>query len=137
MTQSKTDSDNSRGRKLQEIVRISQLADIYGNLLTERQFSSLSRHFEDDESFGEIARVLQVSRQAVHDSVKQATAALENYDEKLGLLERQQTLMELSGELHELAGQIPAIAQRLHAIAQKIEDTATPPSVAHRTEDDV
>jgi predicted DNA-binding protein YlxM (UPF0122 family) len=66
-------------------VRLVQLMDLYGALLTDRQRKFMELHFEEDLSFGEIAREFEVSRQAVHDAVKHAEAALENYDAKLGL----------------------------------------------------
>ena len=66
-------------------VRLAQLMDLYGALLTDRQRKFMELHFEEDLSFGEIAREFEVSRQAVHDAVKHAEAALENYDAKLGL----------------------------------------------------
>ena len=66
-------------------VRIAQLVDIYGPLLTDRQREFVRLHFEEDLSFGEIARDFEISRQAVHDAVKHAEKALESYDAKLGL----------------------------------------------------
>lgn len=73
---------------LARVVRLGQLVDVYGNLLTERQRSYMQLHFEDDLSFGEIARQFNVSRQAIHDAVKHAEASLEDYEAKLGLVAR-------------------------------------------------
>jgi predicted DNA-binding protein YlxM (UPF0122 family) len=60
--------------------------DIYGALLTEKQRTFMRLHFEDDLSFGEIAKEYGVSRQAIHDAVKHAEKSLEDYESKLGLL---------------------------------------------------
>lgn len=73
---------------LDRVVRIGMLVDLYGGLLTERQRSFVQLHYNDDLSFGEIARNHGVSRQAVHDAVKHAEGSLEEYEAKLGLLER-------------------------------------------------
>lgn len=59
--------------------------DLYGPLLTERQRDFVRLHYDEDLSFGEIAREFGISRQAVHDAVKHAERALESYDRKLGL----------------------------------------------------
>lgn len=67
--------------------RISLLLDAYGELLTDKQQDFLRRYYEEDFSFGEIAREYNVSRQAIFDSVKHGEAALENYERVLGLVE--------------------------------------------------
>lgn len=69
-------------------VRIGLLLDLYGNLLTERQREFVILHYDEDQSFGEIALGKGVSRQAVHDAVKHAEKSLEQYERKLRLLER-------------------------------------------------
>lgn len=73
---------------LARVVRLGQLVDVYGGLLTERQRRYMQLHFEDDLSFGEIAKQFNVSRQAIHDAVKHAEASLEEYESKLGLVAR-------------------------------------------------
>lgn len=69
-------------------VRLTALIDLYGPLLTDRQLEFIRLHFEEDLSFGEISREYSISRQAVHDAVKHAEKALEEYEAKLGLLGR-------------------------------------------------
>ena len=66
--------------------RISLLLDAYRDLLTEKQAQFLRRYYEEDYSFGEIAREFDVTRQAIFDSVKHGEAALENYERALGLV---------------------------------------------------
>lgn len=73
---------------IEKTVRIGQLLDLYGKLLTERQRRFVTLHFFEDMSFGEIAREFGISRQAVHDAVRNGEEALNNYEEKLGLAER-------------------------------------------------
>lgn len=70
---------------VERAVRVAQLMDLYGPLLTDRQRQFVQLHYEEDLSFGEIAREFEISRQAVHDAVKHAEQALEKYDAKLGL----------------------------------------------------
>lgn len=68
------------------VVRIGELLDLYGDLLTEKQREFMKLHYADDLSLGEIAREYHVSRQAVHDAVKHAERTLEYYEAHLGYL---------------------------------------------------
>jgi hypothetical protein len=70
------------------MIRMGRLLETYGGLLTERQKEFVRLHCHGDLSFGEIAREYRVSRQAVHDAVRQAEAAMEHYEAELGLLGR-------------------------------------------------
>jgi predicted DNA-binding protein YlxM (UPF0122 family) len=79
----------ARGRsktRLAKKVRIGQLLELYGVLLTDRQREFVRLHHDEDMSFGEIAREYDVSRQAVHDAVRHAESAMEHYEAGLGLL---------------------------------------------------
>lgn len=86
MAEEKASNKVSEGTDtVERAVRIAQLMDLYGPLLTDRQRQFVQLHYEEDLSFGEIAREFNISRQAVHDAVKHAEQALEKYDSKLGL----------------------------------------------------
>lgn len=71
-----------------EITRINLLYDFYGNLLTKRQREVMYLYHEENYSLSEIAEDLEISRQAVHDALKNAEKSLNNYEEKLGLIQR-------------------------------------------------
>lgn len=73
---------------LEDTTRINLLYDFYGNLLTEKQREYLELYYQDDLSLGEIADNDGISRQGVHDLVKRAVRALENAEERLGLVAR-------------------------------------------------
>lgn len=66
--------------------RMSLLLDAYGDLLTEKQRNFLRLYYEEDLSFGEIARDYGVSRQAIFDSVKHGEEALERFEQALRLV---------------------------------------------------
>lgn len=69
-------------------VDVCMLVDFYGNLLTEKMLNMIELKYFDDLSLSEIAEQTGVSRQAVHDTLKRAVTTLEQYEDKLGLIER-------------------------------------------------
>ena len=99
----------------------SMLLDFYGELLTDKQRECFDLHYNEDLSLSEIAEQLGVSRQGVWDNIRRAEAAMQEIEEKTGLIRRfegtRQTLKDIrakaerigemtSGETNRLAGQI-------------------------------
>lgn len=100
--------------RLAKVVRVAALLDYYGELLTDRQRRFVELHFEEDLSFAEIADQFSVSRQAAHDAVKSAVAALENYEEKLKLLARNGVRMRSGAAEGPSLTQVAERLERLH-----------------------
>lgn len=73
---------------LDKDARISLQYDYYGMLLSERQREVMNLYHEENLSLTEIAEELGISRQGVHDSLKNAQAVLGKYEGKLGLVHR-------------------------------------------------
>jgi hypothetical protein len=73
---------------MEKIVRQSLLYDFYGELLTEHQKSIYEDVVMNDLSYSEIARLNGISRQGVFDMIKRCDKILEEYEEKLKLVER-------------------------------------------------
>lgn len=67
---------------------ISTLYDFYGPLLSEKQQRFVDLYFNEDCSLTEIAETVGVSKQAVSEGLKRAEKALQNYEDKLGLVAR-------------------------------------------------
>lgn len=88
---------------------INLLMDFYSPLLTEHQRDIMVLHYGDDLSLAEIASTLNVSRQAVHDTLKRGLTLLETYEDKLGLLKR---YFEIENRLKEI-----------QLLAENIEDS--------------
>ena len=64
------------------------LYDFYGELLTDHQKDIYEQFVLEDLSLSEIAEMKGISRQGVHDLVKRCQKTLENYEEKLHLVEK-------------------------------------------------
>jgi len=84
-------------------VRMNWLLDFYGAMLTDRQKSVMEMHYSDDLSLSEISEALNITRQAVHDSIKRGESTLNNYEEKLGLVKRYFNIGAKITELKEKA----------------------------------
>lgn len=73
---------------MKDILKQSLLYDFYGELLTEHQKEIYEDFVLNDLSLGEIAEEKGISRQGVHDLVKRCHKILDDYEEKLHLVER-------------------------------------------------
>jgi uncharacterized protein len=73
------DSLSSRQRQV-------DLFERYGALLTDHQREVLQLYLGSDWSLSEIARTQETSRAAVHDLIRRAVQALEDYELRLGLI---------------------------------------------------
>lgn len=86
-------------------LRVGVLLDLYGGLLTDRQYDMMSLYYNDDLSLSEIAEQYGISRQGVHDAIKRGEEALVHYDETLGLAavqeQRKRELLEFKDQALE------------------------------------
>ena len=96
---------------LERFARLNLLYDFYGSLLTERQRRFMELHYQQDLSLGEIAATSGVTRQAVYDTLRRAEAALEEYEEKLGLAQRFMMLKERIETAMRLVDGIPGCGE--------------------------
>ncbi|SHJ95868.1 YlxM family DNA-binding protein [Paramaledivibacter caminithermalis] len=69
-------------------IKLGNLYAFYGSLLTEKQQEILRLYCIHDLSLGEISENLDISRQAVYDTLKRSKKILEDYEGKLGLLSK-------------------------------------------------
>jgi len=84
---------------LEKTTRMNFLFDFYQALLTDKQRSYMELYYLDDHSLGEIAESYGVSRQAVYDNIRRTEAMLEEYEEKLRLLEKFQQRTQMLSQL--------------------------------------
>ena len=69
--------------------KISTLRAYYGGLLTDKQNKMIELHYDDDMSYGEIAEMFEVTRNAVLDSITKGVKHLEEYESVLKLVEKE------------------------------------------------
>ncbi len=73
---------------LDKTLTMTMLLDFYGELLTEKQRRYFDMYHNEDLSLSEIAELEGISRQGVWDQIRRAEAALEEMEEKTGLIRR-------------------------------------------------
>ena len=64
----------------------------YGALLTEKQQALFEEYYGEDFSLSEIASEYNISRNAVHDTIKKVLTILDDFEEKLGLYKKDKKL---------------------------------------------
>lgn len=73
---------------MEKNVKISMLLQIYGKLLTEKQYELLDDYYNNDLSLSEIAENLGITRQAVRDNKSKGENKLFEYEEKLNIMKK-------------------------------------------------
>ncbi len=73
---------------MEKNVQISILCQLYGKLLTEKQYEFLDDYYNNDLSLSEIAENNNITRQAVRDIIKKGEKKLFEYEEKLLFMKR-------------------------------------------------
>ena len=110
---------------MEKILEQTLLYDFYGELLTEHQ----RRIYEDvvlnDYSLSEVAQELGISRQGVHDNLKRCSRILEDYEEKLHLVEKFVSIREKIRRIHKLSQECESLdkeelVSRIESISQEI-----------------
>jgi len=81
----------------------------------------MSLYYLDDLSLGEIAEEFDVSRQAVYDNIKRTEAMLEEYEEKLVLLQKFQERKRLVAKLKQLIGEEEHVNEEMKQVVEAIE----------------
>ena len=75
---------------MEKHIEISMLVEIYGKLLTEKQYQVISDYYNEDLSLSEIAENNNISRQRVRDIIKKGESKLFEYEEKLQIMKKTQ-----------------------------------------------
>ena len=73
---------------MEKNVEVSMLMNIYGKLLTEKQYEFLDNYYNSDLSLSEIAENFGITRQAARDNIKKGENKLFEFEEKLQIMKR-------------------------------------------------
>ncbi|MBP3217049.1 MAG: DNA-binding protein [Lachnospiraceae bacterium] len=109
---------------MEKIVAQGLLYDFYGQLLTRHQQEIYEKAVYEDLSLSEIAAVSGISKQAVHDLIRRATAQMDEYESRLHMIERHRKITEAIRTLQEAAGSESgqeALKQVMLETARKLE----------------
>ena len=106
------------------------LFDYYGGMLTEKQKTCFDMRYNQDLSLGEIAQILEVSRQAVCDNLTRTEALLRRMEENIGWVKRDMRNREVVQEILDAAAvldassdpDVAAVAKRLVSAARLLEE---------------
>ncbi len=75
---------------MEKHVEVSLLLQIYGKLLTDKQYKVLKYYYNDDLSLSEIGENLNISRQAVRDLIKKGETKLFDFEKALKIMKKTQ-----------------------------------------------
>ena len=90
---------------MDKIYEQTMLFDFYGELLTEHQRQIYEDAVYNDLSLGEIAEEQGINRQGVHDLIKRCDRILQDYENKLHLIERFAKAKQTVRQIQQLADQ--------------------------------
>jgi len=93
--------ERTGGTMFDKVTETNLLYDFYSPLLTNRQREVTRLYHCENLSLSEIGCELSISRQGVYDSLKNAEKALEEYESKLGLVQRFACTATLVRSAHE------------------------------------
>ena len=109
---------------MEKNVEISMLCQVYGKVLTEKQYELLNDYYNNDLSLSEIAENNNITRQAVRDIIKKSENKLYELEEQISamkkMLENEKSIEKIQNELN----QIEKIAENkeIHKIVENIKN---------------
>ncbi len=102
---------------MEQKVKISILLDIYGNMLTDKQFKLLDDYYNNDLSLSEIAENNDITRQAVRDILKKNENKLFEFEEKLGFMEKEMMQEEKISQILSNIEKLEKIVENKEALS--------------------
>ena len=99
--------------EIENNVKLSVLLEIYGKLLTKKQYQLLNDYYNNDLSLAEIAENENITRQAVRDNLKKGEKKLFDYEEKLEIMKKNKMQEE----------QIAVILEQINHLTENSTDT--------------
>lgn len=85
--------------QIEEHIKLSKLFDVYGKLLSQRQFEVFDKYLNLDIGESELARLSGESRQSIYDAINKAKKQLISFEEKCKVVENNDRLMSNLNEI--------------------------------------
>ena len=82
-------------------ILLNILYDYYGDLLTNKQKQYFKDYYFDNLSLSEISESYNISRNAVHKSLKEISEKLYYYEDKLKLYEKNNKIKKIISDLDD------------------------------------
>ena len=109
---------------LEKKVKLCELFDYYGKLLTQKQQEIFELYYLQDLSLYEIAEELKISRQGARDAIVKAENLLVDFEKKCGFAQKsnfaKQQLLKLEQTLNANDGLQVEIIKNIHDIINKL-----------------
>ena len=86
---------------MQDRIYITNLYDIYGELLTQKQKDYFEDYYFDNLSLSEISENYNVSRNAVHKQIKETEEKLNHFENILKIYEKNKKIEKLCDKIDE------------------------------------
>ena len=87
--------------KFERTIRYINLYTIYKSLLTYTQQEIVGEYLLADLSISEIAENRNISRSAVEDAISKASKKLDDFEDKLHILEKKENVTKITAKLKE------------------------------------
>ena len=91
---------------MEKNVEISVLCQLYGKVLTEKQYEVLNDYYNNDLSLSEIAENNNITRQAVRDIIKKSENKLYELEKSISLmkkiLDEEKIINKINNQLNEI-----------------------------------
>ena len=114
---------------MEKNVEISVLCQLYGKVLTEKQYEVLTDYYNNDLSLSEIAENNNITRQAVRDIIKKGENRLYELEAGISLmkkvLQEEKIKSKIENELDEiekLTNSNNEVAKRINTIKKALGD---------------
>ena len=79
---------------IEKNIKIQELFELYGNLLTDKQREIMYLYYFSDLSLREIAQNKKISYQGVRDFIKKSEKSLLDFEDKIRLLDKKMKIEE-------------------------------------------
>lgn len=110
---------------MEKILEQTLLYDFYGELMTEHQRQVYEDVVLNDFSLSEVAQNRGISRQGVHDMIRRCNKSLEEYENKLHLVEKFLAIRRNVEEIRRLTenpgdGDVAKVMEKIERISTDI-----------------